>query len=494
MSLVRRALERLSRWIGSKLPTERLTRGIALIAGGNALAQVLTIAASPILTRLYTPAEFGTLAVYMSLTTILGVTLSGRYQVAIALPETDREALEIVKLSLAIVLFSMTVSALVVLFLRRQIADALNAPALGDYLLLLPLSVLVIGSFTVFRLWSVRSRQFSLVGRVRIRQVFASLIVQILGAPLGALGLLLGQLANQGVGMRALGRGPLSRAEFREANLASLRTVLVRYRRFPLLTMWSALLNRVSLQLPTLFFSVLFGPAAVGFYALANRILKSPSGVFVGAINDVFLTTAPVALREGWLRGLVLATHERMSNLAMPPLALASVAAPQLFGLVFGEEWSVAGEYGRWLVILVYFSLVASPLSGMFSVLEKQGHDLFFQSVLLVVRAAALLIGARYGDAVLAVALFCLASAAVYLAILVWVARQVDDALGAMCGQFARVAAISLAIAAPAALALLLSDEPLVHAAGLLVGGALCAWHLRRVLRRRFDPQGKGDA
>jgi len=492
MASLRTVRQKMTWWVGSKLPTERLSRGITVLAGGNALAQGLTIAASPILTRLYTPAEFGTLAVYMSLTTILGVALSARYQMAIALPESDREALAVVKLSLAIVLVSTIIMTLVVLLFRDAIAFGLNSPALGGYLWMLPLSVIAIGSFTVFRLWAIRSREFALVGKVRIRQVFASLLVQIAGAPLGALGLLLGQLANQGAGMTALGRGPLSRQEFRSADLASLRYMLVRYRRFPLFTTWSSLMNRISLQLPTLVFSVLFGPSAVGFYALANRILKTPSGVFVGAINDVFLTTAPTALREGWLRGLVLATHQRMSSLAMPPLALMAIVAPQLFGLVFGEQWTIAGEYGRWIVILVYFSLVASPLSGLFSVLEKQGHDLFFQCLLLACRATALLIGGHLGDPVMAIALFCLVSAACYTCVLYWVGSQVEEGHAPMLRHTLIAAAASLIVSAPAALGLF-SGEPIVRISSALVSAALCAAYLVRALRRRFDPTGKSS-
>ena len=460
-----------------------------MLAGGNALAQLITIAASPVLTRLYTPEEFGLLAVYMALTTILGVIVSGRYQMAIALPESEREALEVTRLSLAIVLLFVLLTGVFVLFGREWLAAALNVPALGDYLLLLPVSVFLIGSFTVFRLWSVRDRQFARVGKARIRQVLASVTVQIVCAPLGALGLLLGQLANQGMGVRSLGRDAVARTEFREAGWSRLRAALVRYRRFPLLTIWAALMNRTSLLLPTLFFTVLFGPAAAGFYALASRILKTPSDVFVGAIISVFHTTAPAALREGWLRGLILATHERVSALALPPLAFAAIIAPPLFAVVFGAEWTVAGEYGRWIIVLVYFSLVASPLTGVFSALEKQGHELFFQGLMFVSRAAALWFGGRLGDPVLAVALFSVASAFSYLCIIVWVALQVDGALGPMARQFALAATAALLVCAPALLGHA-SEALSLRLGGTVVGGLACAAYLLVVLRRPFDPYG----
>ena len=74
------------------LPKNAFARGISLLVGGTAGAQLLTILAAPALTRQYGPEDFGLLAVYASLLALIGVISSLRYELAIPLPVGDAEA------------------------------------------------------------------------------------------------------------------------------------------------------------------------------------------------------------------------------------------------------------------------------------------------------------------------------------------------------------------------------------------------------------------
>ena len=65
----------------------RFLRGVAVLAGSTAIGQALAVVVSPIITRIYEPADFGALAVYAAVLAILSVTVSWRYEVAIPLPE-----------------------------------------------------------------------------------------------------------------------------------------------------------------------------------------------------------------------------------------------------------------------------------------------------------------------------------------------------------------------------------------------------------------------
>jgi O-antigen/teichoic acid export membrane protein len=67
---------------------------------GTTLAQVITVLASPVITRLYGPEAFGFLAVFTSITSIIGVVACMRYELAIMLPKTDEEAANLLGLSL----------------------------------------------------------------------------------------------------------------------------------------------------------------------------------------------------------------------------------------------------------------------------------------------------------------------------------------------------------------------------------------------------------
>ena len=402
-----------------RLPRGRLVRGTMILAGSNALSQALSLAAAPLLTRLYTPADFGLLAVYMSVTTVLGVVLALRYELAVPLPETTREALAIVWAAIACVVMLSAISLIVVLFFREGIADLLNAPSLAPMLFLLPLGLLLLGSFNVFRYWCIRVGAFLPIGKARLVQVLSSLTIQIAGASFGAVALLAGQVANQGAGSLSLGRIVRKAERAEHPTLAEVRHAFWRYRRFPLISSWAALLNRSSAQMPTLLFAVFFGPAIAGVYALAMRVLNTPAAVFSGAIISTFLSSAAERARDGTLPPLVEKAYRYLTHLAVPALAVIAVISPDAFRVLFGAEWEQAGQIARWVTLLVYCSIAIAPLISLFGVLERQGEDLFFQGLLFIARGAAIVLGARSGDALQTIALYSVTSLICYL-IMLW--------------------------------------------------------------------------
>ena len=69
-------------------PTGKYKRGVGVLVVGNAIAQLLLILAIPLLSRLYSPAEFGLLSLFTATTAIVGSVVCGRYQFAVALPKT----------------------------------------------------------------------------------------------------------------------------------------------------------------------------------------------------------------------------------------------------------------------------------------------------------------------------------------------------------------------------------------------------------------------
>jgi len=482
---VHNAKGRLIGLIRSALPKGQFARGVALLAGGNALGQFMMLAASPILTRLYSPEDFGLLAVYMSITYILQVVLSMRYEQAINLSHNMREAMALVKLCLIIVLLFATASLATVLLFGETLANLLGAPELARYFWMIPVSLFLLGSFNTFNYWRVREGEFAVIGKARLKQVIASLVVQIGGFSFGAVSLLAGQVANQMMGVGSLGSKPVRMAEFKSAGMADIRKVLVRYRRFPLYSTWAALFNGFSLQLPTFFFVILFGPAAAGFYAMANRVLKAPSLVFVGAINDVFLKSAATAHREGNLQQLTLLTYKNSALMTLPMLLLLAIISPQLFALVFGEQWFVAGEFARWLTILVFFSFVSSPLTRLFVIYEKQSSELVFQTTLMIGRALALIIGANIGDSVVAVILFSTTSAVCYIGFLIWVGVQIGHGgVAAILKHSGQALLVALLVSTPVILAYILQLAPALQLIAVACSVGLCGLHLLRLAKQ----------
>ncbi|MGQ9623675.1 MAG: lipopolysaccharide biosynthesis protein, partial [Candidatus Caldatribacteriaceae bacterium] len=112
------------------LPRGRFGRSVLLLAGGTALGQAVTVLVSPILTRLYSPEDFGVFGVYASLLGIVAVIASLRYEYAIPLPEEDETAANILALCFGVLLGMTVFSWIIIRGLGQRIIAWANVPGL----------------------------------------------------------------------------------------------------------------------------------------------------------------------------------------------------------------------------------------------------------------------------------------------------------------------------------------------------------------------------
>lgn len=420
--------------LGRLLPKNRFARSVSVLVGGTVAGQAVIVLASPLLTRLYEPDDLGLLAVFVALLGIITVLASLRYQLAIPLPEEDDEAANVVVLSLLMVLVTTAVTTAAVFLFREPISRIMNAPALADYLWLLPLGVLLFGTYQVFNYWAIRIKAFPAVARTKLTQSVSMVAVQLAGFTLGPISLLIGQVSGRAVGTIGLVKHSVMgrSSSFLQVGRSGLFDAARRYKQFPIYSTWGAAFNTVGTQAPFLLLSASFGAASAGAYLLAHRVLTAPLGLIGKGIADVFFANAATAARNGSLAPLVAAVHERLAQIAMPHALVLVLAGPELFAFVFGQEWRQAGVFAQWMAPWCYLILVTSPLSTLFSVLGRQRAEMVFQGWLLTSRTAALLLGAYYGDLLVAVALFSSTSAFCYVVFLMWIMRASGNTLSSL--------------------------------------------------------------
>lgn len=391
--------------------------------GGTAGAQLLMMLGAPLLTRLYTPEDFGLLAVYAALVAFYSIVSSLRYELAIPLQETDREAVNVLALCLFTVTVTTSIAATLVWVAGDELVSALGAPGLKVYLWLLPIGVFLSGSFNVFQNWAIRTRKFSDIAQTNIVQAGSTVVFQGVGSVFGGMFLLFGQAAGQAAGLLRLGRPAIQKLSLGNLRVVEIWQAARRLHRFPVFSTWSALFNTAGTQMPPLLFSTMFTPSAAGFYALAHRVLSVPISVLGGAIGNVFLSRAWEAKQNNQLDGLVTRIHRILAEIAMPFSLFLVFLAPTAFALVFGEPWRKAGEFAAWLAPFLYLQFSTSPISMLHSVVGKQAQEMGFHTILLTVRALSIAVGAFYQDVLMAVALFSISSAACWLFLLIWILK-----------------------------------------------------------------------
>ncbi len=403
------------------LPKNKFARGVSVLIGGTAGAQLLSVLAAPVLTRLYSPDDFGMLAVFTAILTFFTVISAGRYELTIPLPDSEQDAADLTVLGFSLVLCTTIISAFIFIIWPQKIATIINTPQLANYLWIIPLGVFFLGSYQVFNKWAVRQKQFTVIAKTRIYQSVGTLAIQLGGHSLGPLALMGGHATGQGIGASGLAYLALKRPELKKISWRNIKKQAYRYRDFPVFSTWTALFNTASLQFAPIMFIAIFGATVTGLYALTLRMLTLPSSLIGNAVGSVFLSEAPKAKREGNLAELVTKLHSRLVMAGALPLVVLLLFGPDLFALVFGEEWRKAGVYSQWMAPWIYLQFQWSPLSMLTTVLQLQRQALVSQIITFFSRFGVLGIVWTLGsNADIGILLFAIVSAIVYLVRMLW--------------------------------------------------------------------------
>lgn len=396
----------------------RFAKNVGVLVGGTSVSQLLLILASPILTRLYAPEDFGILAVYMAIVSIFVVLAGLRYELAIPLPEDEDQAINLVVLAQGLVVVVSIVTAIFLTVAGDHIVEILRVPEIYGYLWMIPLGVVLIGTYQVFNYWAIRRKSFKEISKTKIMQSIATLIVQFSAFKLSGLGLVVGQTGGQSVGVWSLSKGFIKRKLYLRATRKGVWNCAGRYRDFPLYSTWAGLANVAGSQLPPLLFAVFYAPGVVGLYALAHRVMAAPMTFIGQAVGNVFLSEAPERYRNNTLAPFLLSVHRKLVYLILVPVLVLVGFGPDIFSVIFGENWRDAGEAARWLSLWMMMAFTTSPLSSMYEVAERQRLGMVMQFQLLISRCIGVVFGALYGDFIFAVACFSVSnvvSYAVYL-------------------------------------------------------------------------------
>ena len=360
------------------MPRGGFVRGALAIASATGAAQLIGILSSPIVTRLYSPSDYGAYAVAASFLIVLISVACLRYDLAIPLPKSDTTAANVLALCLVAAVAVTLVSLPILWLVGPRILDTVGASALSPYVFLMPIGVLSGGIVAAFTGWMIRTKSYSEIAANRLTQSGTVVVAQVgfglLG--LGAAGLLIGTVAGNIAGtsrlVRAAWRG--SATSIRAVSRREVASTGNRYRRFPIYSAPSAFLNNVGLEAPLLLIVALYGTGVGGQFALAQRVVALPVFVLAAAVGQVYFAEAarlqqqdPTALRR-----LFWSTTRSLALTAIGPFLLAALLAPLLFTVLFGQAWSEAGLYVAILAPMYFLQFVATPTGGTLDVLERQ--------------------------------------------------------------------------------------------------------------------------
>ena len=360
-----------------------ILRNMMILASGTAGAQVIAFAAMPIITRIYSPSDFGVLAIFVAILSLLVPFATFRYSVAIPLPRRSQTAVSVLALSV-LLSFAVAIFMTIVLFFSADYIFVLfSVSVLSQYWWLLPIALLGAGVYETLVSWSTREKQFKIIAKTKMTQSIASSIVKIV---LGFLafkpfGLLIGHVVAQVAGIGSI--VSQSQAVFlqnkKHITLSRIFFLAKRYSDFPKYQIASRFLLAFASQAPLMFVAWLYDSEITGQLALSLMVLGIPIALIGSTMGQAYYgEIAKIGKKNvSKIKEITFSLIKKLFVLSIVPFLTLLLFGEVLFSFIFGVNWAQAGVFSSILAFYLVAQFISSPFVNVLNLYEKQ--SLFLQ-------------------------------------------------------------------------------------------------------------------
>jgi len=400
-------------------PKSEFSRNVLTLMAGTTIAQAIPIAISPILTRIYTPEDFGVFALYMAIAAIFGTIANARYELAIMLPKKEEDAINIFALGFIITCFISLILLVLVLVFNDYFTKLLGNKEISFWLYFIPVAVFFSGLFNILNYFNNRKKNYKDLRNATIMKsiVLATIQLSIGFLKSGATGLISGSIiSNMFANMKLTKNILKDKILISKIKKVKIVALAKKYKDFPKYLILAHGINSFSGQSHIVLFSSFFNASVVGYLSFAQKLLGMPMSLIASSVGDVFRQEATVIYNKNKeCLAIYKNTFKKLFIISIIPFALLFFMAPKIFSIVFGENWGVAGEYAQVLIPMYFLQFLTSPLSNMYIVAEKQKLDLYWQIYLLISVVSSILIGYFiFNDSYISIVLFAVAYSIAY--------------------------------------------------------------------------------
>ncbi|KML41340.1 lipopolysaccharide biosynthesis protein [Cytobacillus firmus] len=416
--------------ISKRIINNKLLKNFGTLFSATLLAQIITIASSPLLTRIYSSDEFGFYSFYISVCSLLIVFTTGRYEFAINAVKEDKESKLLFLLVILLSIFVATTIFVIEQTFNELIINIFNLKSNSSLLFLIPLTLLVMGIMQGLNYYLNKYKEFNLISKGKILQSSLtngnSIFLGLTGFT--SFGLILSNFLGliMSIIYQMFSKRLFNLFVLNKQTLNETIQVAKRYYHYPMFNSTSAFLDSLALQAPVFVLMRFFSESIVGFYSLTLRVVGIPITLVSSSLSQVFLSEIADLHRQGQPYGHIL---KRLLKILLIigsiPLIFLVMAGPLIFSYVFGEEWKMSGELSKILAFGYYAKFVVSPLSVVFFVSQKVKLLSYIQGSRAITTLIVLLISAQFSDIFIVVVSYVIHEILFYLLYL-WVIFKVS--------------------------------------------------------------------
>lgn len=407
------------------LPKTEFSRNVAQVAGGTVIAQFLSRSLALILSRLFTPAEFGIYSVFIGIAGTAAIVATFRYELGVMLPQKEEEAVNVVSLSFIISFFYSLVITLLLFFAGDALLHLIKSPEIASYIPLIGIYVFFFGVAWTLNYWLSRVKRYTELNAGKILQSVGTALFSIclfyFGFHNG--GLIIGAICGQ-VSIGILYLFFFRKDWFRlkqSVEKKEMGNMFRRYIHFLTFNSPHALLNQGQDFIVAAMIKYYFEADAAGHYFTAYMALKLPIGLISSSTGQVFYQRVSELFPDkDAIQNQVRRVYKQLFLISLPIFIPVMVAGPFLFSLVFGKQWYEAGVYAQILAPSLLVNFILAPVVWIGIVLKVQHYAILFGVVDIICRVAGFMIGAYFNSIYIGLICLSVLTSLIYLFGMYW--------------------------------------------------------------------------
>ncbi|HDD7074079.1 TPA: type 8 capsular polysaccharide synthesis protein Cap8K [Staphylococcus aureus] len=361
---------RLNKFIGDSF--------LMILSSG--IAQVILIITTPIITRLYSPAEFGEFTIFSNIAMILIPIINARYDLLIVNAKNDRSANILSQIS-----FLISLLILLILIPILAISAWLYPNFILDFIFII-IMLFLVSLTNIVTNYLNKERKYKVLSLINVFRAGSMALLQIIFGllSLGSLGLIIGFSLSYITGI-TLGYKTFKKHFNIVRNKEETKALFLENKNQLVYSTPSILLNSLSFSVVVFFIGILYTNTEVGIYGMAIRVLGIPVTIISLGLSKIFMQQAnDYYIERGNFRNLLLkfsSTLVIVSIILYVPLYLFS---EELVNILLGHSWVDAITVIKIVIPLFVIRLIVSTVSLSVIVLQKQQLELILQALFLI--------------------------------------------------------------------------------------------------------------
>jgi lipopolysaccharide exporter len=404
-------------------------KNIARMSLAPIATQTLGFLIMPIITRLYTPGDYGLFAVFTSIVGPISIFATMGYSTAIVLPNKEHEASALLTISLFLTITITFITSILVFIISSFSISNTEIREFKGYLWLVPVSIFAHGLYLSFRYWNIRHNRY---GNISLAAIFKFLVNNAILLIMGFAGFASGIIiVIGGIAGSYISPVILSKHLWRDNKYLlsdslkkkNIKKLLIRYSKFATISSPTDLLSQLTVQTPIYLLSIFFSQTIIGFYAIGLRLLTMPMSLLGNSIGEVYFQR--ISQKNPDSRLVTEKVFKYLVVFGFPIFYYLAIFGEEIFSVFFGSKWSEAGVYSQLISLLIFVKFITIPSNYITLVFNKQEYTLYLNIASVIVSSLSIMVGGFYNNVHLSMALFAFSNSILYVVYGFWIMKYI---------------------------------------------------------------------